>query len=143
MVLIKKLILILQATGGIDYSNEKLEEQWRIRQTEANLRSLDSNKSSPSITNSYGYNNSNLESGTDSSLSEIKTDKGKQTEVEETILKKCRLNKNAAIRGLLRNHMISTNDLQVPVGSMDVKYKSNIDVQVRINIFKFIDLTKI
>ncbi|XP_029041212.1 uncharacterized protein LOC114875272 isoform X1 [Osmia bicornis bicornis] len=122
---------IREATGGIDYSNEKLEEQWRIRQTEANLKSHDtiSNKSSSSINNNYGYNNSNVESGTDSSLSEIKTVERKQTEVEETILKKCRLNKNAAIRGLLKNHMISTKDLQMPVGSTDVGYKNNIDVQ--------------
>lgn len=92
---------IKEATGGIDYSNEKLEEQWKVRQLEASLSSQVLNKK------------------LDSSLSEIKTDEKHKIKDEENILKQCKLNKNAAIRGLIKHQLISVKDLEIPVNSTD------------------------
>lgn len=65
---------------------------------------------------------------------DINTNEKHSMEEEESILKKCKLDKNAVIRGLLKNHIISIKDLQIPNG----KHESNADIQVCIeSIFNF------
>nr|XP_012137670.1 PREDICTED: uncharacterized protein LOC105662113 isoform X2 [Megachile rotundata] len=120
---------IKEATGGIDYSNETLEEQWKIRQLEASLKSQVLDKKLSLVNNHCDYKNSVVGTDIDSSLSEIKTDEKHKIKDEENILKQCRLNKNAAIRGLIKRQLISVKDLEVPDNSTDVRYENNKHVQ--------------
>ncbi|XP_076647464.1 uncharacterized protein LOC143356029 [Halictus rubicundus] len=92
---------INEVNGGINYSNEKLEEHWKTKQIEASLNS--STKTDSNLNNSCNET--------------------EDIEDEEYFLRKCKLHKNAAIRGLLKNHIISLHDLQIPNKSGDVAEK--------------------
>ncbi|XP_078046868.1 uncharacterized protein LOC144475149 isoform X2 [Augochlora pura] len=83
---------IQEANCGVNYSNKNVEEQWRTRQTRDDLKST--------VKTDCSDNNP--------------LNKVENIEDEEYLLKKCKLHKNAAIRGLLRNNKISLNDLQTP-----------------------------
>ncbi|KZC13766.1 PREDICTED: uncharacterized protein LOC107191980 [Dufourea novaeangliae] len=98
---------IKEANCGINYSNENLEEHWKARQVGASLSTFD--KTNSNCTNSC--------------------DETENIEDEELVLKKCKLNKNAAIRGLLRNHQISLHDLHIPSNSVDVERESGTNLQ--------------
>ncbi|XP_076375529.1 uncharacterized protein LOC117219422 isoform X2 [Megalopta genalis] len=95
------------ANCGINYSNQILEEQWKAKQIKANLNAA--------VKTGYNYNNT--------------CSKVESIEDEEYLLKKYRLHKNAAIRGLLKNHKISLNDLQIPNKSDTIGEKEEAHVQ--------------
>ncbi|XP_076375526.1 uncharacterized protein LOC117219422 isoform X1 [Megalopta genalis] len=98
---------IQEANCGINYSNQILEEQWKAKQIKANLNAA--------VKTGYNYNNT--------------CSKVESIEDEEYLLKKYRLHKNAAIRGLLKNHKISLNDLQIPNKSDTIGEKEEAHVQ--------------
>ncbi|XP_031847029.1 uncharacterized protein LOC116433260 isoform X2 [Nomia melanderi] len=96
---------IKQANCGINYSNENLEKHLKARQIEATL-------------------NSSVKD--DSKNNDVTGD----VENEEYFLKLYKLNRNAAIRGLLRNHKISLHDLRRPNTSKHKEHKSETHVQL-------------
>lgn len=64
----------------------------------------------------------------------LRINENERREDEQDVLKKCGLNRNAVIKGLLNNQIISLNDLCVPNDSrsndVDVKSKECINIQV-------------
>ncbi|KOX74443.1 hypothetical protein WN51_00426 [Melipona quadrifasciata] len=117
---------IIAANCGINYSNEKLEEHWKMRQKEASLCSKDT--SFKKDVQSGNYNDKNLI--TEVSNENTKIEDKDNIENIESILKKCRLNKNAVVRGLLNSQKISINDLYLPNDSTDIKKDNMPDANV-------------
>ncbi|KAK1128075.1 hypothetical protein K0M31_003560 [Melipona bicolor] len=116
---------IIVANCGINYSNEKLEEHWKMRQKEASLSSKDT--SFKKDVQSDNCDDKNL-------ITEVsgntKIEDKDNIENIESILKKCRLNKNAVVRGLLNSQKISINDLYLPNDSTDIKKDNMPDANV-------------
>lgn len=112
----------LQANYGINYSNEYLQDHWKIRQMEASLNIKSNNDCKNSTTEIHKQ------------ITILKTDNKndidcKDIEDKENILKECGLHKNAVIRSLLKSHIISLNDLQIPNNCKNIKIK-NTNLQV-------------
>ncbi|CAD1480591.1 unnamed protein product, partial [Heterotrigona itama] len=108
---------IASANCGINYSNEKLEEHWKIRQKKASLYSKDTSFEKNIQSDNCDHKNLTTEISNENTKIEDKDN----IENVENILKKCRLNKNAVIKGLLKSQKISINDLYVPNDSIDKK----------------------
>ncbi|XP_076291286.1 uncharacterized protein LOC143214303 isoform X2 [Lasioglossum baleicum] len=106
---IEILSQIEEANCGINYSNENLEEHWKARQIQAKLKS--SAKIDPVPNNS--------------------SNKTEDIEGEEDWLRKSKLHKNAAIRGLLKTHKISLHDLQIPKKSSVLEVKKGRETQTQ------------
>lgn len=120
--------------SGINYTNEMIEKTLKAKQAATLKSSCLENNLSLTKTN-CNCNNSNVEANNKISISVIKFDEKKDIEDEENILKRCKLNKNAAIIGLLKSHKISLSDLQIPSDSIRVKDKGDINIQVCINCY--------
>ncbi|CAK9821530.1 hypothetical protein ANTRET_LOCUS242 [Anthophora retusa] len=119
---------VREANGGISYSNENFEVLWKSKQME--FRNSDSNvleKDLSSVKSLYEDDNSTKE--IDNEILSDNNNKSYCIEDEESILKMCRLDKNAVIRGLLRNRIISLKDLCASNNCIDLKHKSSTNVQ--------------
>ncbi|KAG6801627.1 hypothetical protein HZU73_03009 [Apis mellifera caucasica] len=108
---------IKEANYGINYSNEYLQDHWKIRQMEASLNIKSNNDCKNSTTEIHKQ------------ITILKTDNKndidcKDIEDKENILKECGLHKNAVIRSLLKSHIISLNDLQIPNNCKNIKIKN-------------------
>ncbi|CAK9813651.1 hypothetical protein ANTPLA_LOCUS7928 [Anthophora plagiata] len=114
---------VREANGGISYSNENFEVLWKSRQIESRNSNSNVLEKDPSSVKSL-YEDDNSTKETDNK------NKSYCNEDEESILKMCRLNKNAVIRGLLRNRIISLKDLCAPNNCIDLNHKSSTNVQV-------------
>ncbi|KOC65408.1 hypothetical protein WH47_09987 [Habropoda laboriosa] len=129
---------VREANDGISYSNENFEVVWKARQLEArNSKSKILEKEASSIKSVYDNNNLAKEIGNEISELSNGTNERKCIEDEESILKQCRLNKNAVIRGLLRNHTISLKDLCMPNDYIDLQHKNSTSVQQK-NFMKLV-----
>ncbi|XP_076243856.1 uncharacterized protein LOC143185044 [Calliopsis andreniformis] len=113
---------IKEVSCGIDYSNESLEEHWRRRQET-------SRRSSTSSDDTLMFKKSPAKVIDKPSTSKTQIDDKKNIVDEEYVLKQCKLDKNAAIRGLLKNQKISLNDLQIPDNVINVGYGNNTNIQ--------------
>ncbi|XP_033361132.1 uncharacterized protein LOC117239564 isoform X1 [Bombus vosnesenskii] len=105
---------IIEANCGVNYSNEKLEEHWKLRQMKASLKSKDCTFKENLKSDTCDYKNSTTETCNGISMLETSTKDKNNIENVESTLKKCGLNKNAVIKGLLKSHTISINDLHIP-----------------------------
>ncbi|XP_053989164.1 uncharacterized protein LOC128881827 [Hylaeus volcanicus] len=106
--------------SGISYSNELIERNIKARQKTV---SLNSNKPLGKFAlreTSYSHSDSSTETVTP----EIN-----EPETKETILQKCKLNRNAAIMGLLKTNKISIDDLQMPNNFKCTKDNSESNLQ--------------
>lgn len=117
----------IQRANCRDYSNETTERHWEKMQREAS-----------SVHNRKDLEVSNIAANgqTSSELSTLESSKSKEdikenVKDEENILKQCKLNKNAVIRGLLKQHLITVNDL-VPPADAENKDSDKIEVCVRL-----------
>ncbi|OAD57512.1 hypothetical protein WN48_01921 [Eufriesea mexicana] len=108
------------------YANENIEKHWKNRQMKTNSNSKDNIFPETLVPNNCHENSSTEVCNT---ISMLRTNENKRTEDAEDILKKCGLNRNALIKGLLNNHIISVKDLDIPNDYTDVKSKKCINVQ--------------
>lgn len=112
---------VLQANCGVNYSNEKLEEHWKLRQMKASLKAKD-------YTFKENLKSDNYDSTTETyngiSMLETSAKDKNNTENVENTLKKCGLNKNAVIKGLLKSNTISINDLHIPNDCTNIRQSS-------------------
>ncbi|XP_076670252.1 uncharacterized protein LOC143369774 [Andrena cerasifolii] len=125
---------IREVNGGVDYSNESLEKHWRERQDATSMSSEEA---------SSMFMKPTVEVSNEASVSETEatTENNENVLEEENILKQCKLNKNAAIRGLLRNRKISLTDLQMPSSFVYAEGAHTITVQ-KGNVFPTSNVTE-
>lgn len=109
---------ISMANGGVNYSNECIEEHWKSRQQEATENEQEEEENNqPCSSQNKDMDNGNMATETgsqsDHSNNEITMHNHNLEHVEE-VLRKCRLNRNAAIHGLIKEHIIKLEDLNIP-----------------------------
>lgn len=114
---------IKAVNGGLDYSNEFLEQHWKsmkMNMTSSSESLCDqgskidsSSPSNCSISSASSSSNGNRNSKHDNNNEAVETSTQNPGEKEE-ILKRCKLSRNAAIRSLLSQNKISIDNLQMP-----------------------------
>ncbi|XP_076633527.1 uncharacterized protein LOC143347839 isoform X2 [Colletes latitarsis] len=126
-----EIVSAIKEFSGTDYTNEMIEKNFNAKQSAASLNSKE-----PYVDNNfcfvktnYNSNNVNVEASDKTSMAVIKIDEREHTETEANILKRYKLNKNAAFIGLLKTNKISLSDLQIPNDSKYTKHNSDTSTQ--------------
>lgn len=109
---------INMVNGGINYSNECIEQHWKSRQQETDIN-LQIEETNVQSTSSQSKNkDSEITCTGNSSQTDILKDEATihkcSSEQVTEVLKKCKLNRNAAIQGLIKERKIKLEDLKIP-----------------------------
>ncbi|XP_043264775.1 uncharacterized protein LOC122404665 isoform X2 [Colletes gigas] len=126
-----EIISAIKEFSDTDYTNEMIEKNLKAKQSAASLNSKETyaDNSFLFVKTDCNSSNVNVEANDKTSMSVIELDGQEYIETEANILKRCKLNKNAAFIGLLKTNKISLSDLQVPNDSNYTKHNSDTSAQ--------------